>query len=152
MTEKIICPDCEGPTRKTVKELPFEYGAGDDYVVLSAEVPVWECVDEKCGYLIGNWEAEEIRDAAVEKYKNDVTIYRSEKWTLNNADLDYILEHADRLEAVAHEKFDGYMEGGDSEMAYTTIRMLRRLVRDLHSARKTETQNAESSIDSPSKG
>jgi hypothetical protein len=74
MTEKkskYQCPTCGGfSVSKTWRDHTFPYGSED--LEFTVEVPVFECLDDECdGELWMNWEADEIRDAFVDQWRND---------------------------------------------------------------------------------
>jgi len=73
----------------------------------------------------------------VTSYDRPLTVFNdpAKAGPLTETDLEYILFHTCYLEKYTQEQFDGFMPGGDSECAYTTIDMLRRLVADLKAAR-----------------
>lgn len=70
------CPFCcEGRLDERIRTEFFEYGAGDDAVVLSAEVMVQECPDPTCRMAWTDYRAEDARQAAVEKHLATKGIY-----------------------------------------------------------------------------
>lgn len=66
------CPTCGGfKVVREKKEHTFPYGHPKP-VYFTVEVPVFRCIDKNCdGEQWMNWEADEIRDAYVEQWKND---------------------------------------------------------------------------------
>lgn len=58
------CPDCDRTAMKRKLEIQeFEFGTGEDQVILSATVPVWIC--SHCSYAYTDGDAEELRHEAV---------------------------------------------------------------------------------------
>jgi putative zinc finger/helix-turn-helix YgiT family protein len=70
--ESELCPNCDAKTaQKKIRSQQFEYGVGDERVILSAQVPVWTCTE--CSYSFTDEDAEVIRHETVCHHLNLMT-------------------------------------------------------------------------------
>lgn len=71
-SEAEMCPNCDTSTAfKQIRKQQFEYGIGDEAVILSVQVPVWIC--STCSYSFTDEDAEVLRHEAVCRHLNLMT-------------------------------------------------------------------------------
>lgn len=63
------CGNCGSSNpKKTIKNFTYPYGLGDDKIELMSLIPVYTC--NNCDFIWYDFEAEEIIDKDIEKYKD----------------------------------------------------------------------------------
>ena len=77
MLNRVTCPDCGSKDISYQYEVDtFEYGAGEDCVVLEATVNVGTC--GKCGFRFTGSQAEDAREAVIADYLASEKIHDKE--------------------------------------------------------------------------
>jgi C4-type Zn-finger protein len=63
------CAECKSKKiTKKMEDYEFPYGIGEDQVTLVSYIPIYSC--DSCGFQFIDFEATEIMDKDVQKYKN----------------------------------------------------------------------------------